>query len=63
MVYILRMRTKYTKNRDVCHWKDETSVFQFVLDAPPPLDDLWTMIVLGFDPLDPRCPLDNAMSL
>ena len=23
-------------NCDVCHWKDETGVFQFILDAFPP---------------------------
>ena len=35
------------KKGDVCHWKVKTGVFQFV-DAFPP---------------DPRCPLENEMSL
>ena len=30
------MRTKYSSSCDICHWKDETGVFQFVLDASPP---------------------------
>ena len=36
-------------NCDVCHWKDETGVFQFIFRC--------------FAPLDPRCPLDNDISL
>ena len=48
MVFILRMRTQYTKTYDICHWKDETGVFQFVLNASP---------------LNPRCHLNNNMSL
>ena len=35
-IFLLRMRTKYTKYYEVFHWKDEISVFQFVLDASPP---------------------------
>ena len=35
-VFLLSMHTKYAKNCDVCHRKDETGVFQFVLDAFPP---------------------------
>ena len=46
-VFLLRMRTKYTKNCDACHWKDETGVFQFVFRCSP---------------LDLRCPFDNWTS-
>ena len=46
-VFLLRMRTKYTLTCDVCHWKDETGVFQFIE---------------GASPLDARCHLDNHMS-
>ena len=49
-VFFLCTCTKNAKIRDVCHWKVETYVFQFSFKCFSPA-------------LDPRCLVNNEMSL
>ena len=50
------MRTEYTYDCDICHWKDETGVFQFLDASAHPLDTKCLLHMLEMFITTCRCP-------